>query len=240
MERFCGIVLRTIKYSDNLMIADVFTRSHGRMSFLVPVSRNRASRVRSVLFQPLSILSFSAPFRRGKSLVRVSDVQPYVLYSSLPYDVVKSSIALFLAEFLTYVLREEGENEPLFAFLDYAFSWFDETESGYADFHILFMAQLTKFLGIYPNVEDFSPGCFFDLVAGFIVKEHPLHSQYLFPDDTENFVYFLKLDFNSLKNVSLNRATRGEYLTLLLNYYRLHIPDFPELKSTAVLHELFS
>ena len=143
LERFDGIVLRTQKYSDSLMIADIYTRTRGRLSFLVPVSRSRQSKVRSVLFQPLSMLTFMASYRKGKQLSRISDVQPYAVYSNIPYDVVKSSIALFLSELLTYSLREEGEDEMLFNFLDRSFMLFDNLEKGYADFHIVFLSNVS-------------------------------------------------------------------------------------------------
>ena len=130
IERLNGVVLRTVKYSDTLMIADMYTQSYGRMSFLVPVSRSKRARVRSVLFQPLSMLSFTANVRQGKALSRLSDVQPYPLFSSLPFDVSKSSVAVYLSEFLSYALREDDEHEALFAFIDYALHWFDEARSG--------------------------------------------------------------------------------------------------------------
>ncbi len=239
VEKFHGVVLRTIKYSDTLMIADIYTQSHGRMSFLVPISRSKKTKVRSVLFQPLSMLSFSAPYRRGKSLARLTDVAPYTLYSSIPYEITKSSVALYLAEFLSNVLREECENEALFTFIDYALNWFDEAKENYSDFHIVFLLQLTRYLGIFPNIENYKKGDYFDLDAGTLVSERPLHPQYLSSEDTYNFVSLLKVDFASLHTISLNRKVRGAYLTLLQNYYRLHIPDFPELKSTDVLRELF-
>ena len=106
VEIINGVVLRTIKYSDNLMIADIYTLQHGRRSFLLPVTRSKRSRVRSVLFQPLSIITFSAS-TNARSLARISDAQPLLLYSTIPYDVVKSSIALYLAEVLTYALHEQ-------------------------------------------------------------------------------------------------------------------------------------
>lgn len=239
-ERLNGVVLRTIKYSDTLMIADIFTQSYGRMSFLVPVSRGKRSRVRNVLFQPMSILSFTATVRSGKSLSRLSDVQPYCIYSSIPYDVAKSSMALYLAEFLSYVLREEGENEALFAYLDYTLSWLDAATEGYADFHIVFLVQLTRFLGIYPNVENPTRVCYFDLMAGSLVSTHPVHGNYLSPEDTRNFIQLLRVDFQSLNGLSLNRKARGEYLALLESYYRLHIPELPPLRSSEVLKELFN
>ena len=239
VEIVTGIVLRTIKYSDNLMIADMYTKERGRASFLVPVSRGKRSKVRSVMFQPLSMLTFTASKGKGKSLPRLSEVQPYVLYRTIPYDVAKSAVAIYIAEFLVAVLREEGENEALFAYLDYAFSFFDEQPDACADFHIIFLLQLTRFLGIYPNVEDVSRVCYFDLLAGSLVSQHPLHSHYLLPEDTVNFINLLKVDFNSIHTLSLNRKARGEYLALIQSYYGLHIPDFPDMKSMDVLRELF-
>ena len=93
-EKFEGIVLRTFKYSDSLMVADIYTKSRGRLSFLVPVSHSKRSKVRNVLFQPLSMLSFTASFKKG-AMSRVQEVQPYNMLLSLQGDVVKSSQNFF-------------------------------------------------------------------------------------------------------------------------------------------------
>lgn len=239
VEKFDGIVLRTTKYSDTLMIADIYTRSHGRLSFLVPVSSSGRGRVRRVLFQPLSMLSFTASYKKGKSLSRVSDVQPYMLYTTIQSDVVKSSIALYLSELLTYSLREEGGDETLFNFLDRSFTLFDNLESGYADFHLVFMVQLLRYMGIYPNLEGYDTHCYIDLLQGCAVREHPLHPDFLMPADAVQFVNLLRTGYDSMHMLSLNRKLRGEYLAILTTYYRLHIPDFPYMKSMDVLRELF-
>ena len=239
IEKFEGIVLRTLKYNDTLVIADIYTAQRGRMSFLVPVSHSKRSRVRSVLFQPLSMLSFTATVKTGRSLSRIGEVQPYSMYSSINNDVVKSSIALYLAELLTYALREDGSDDSLFTFLDRSFTLFDNLEHGYVDFHLVFMVQLLRFLGIYPNLENYAPGCYFDLAQGGTTREHPLHPHFLLPDDAVSFVNLLRTGYDSMHLLSLNRKLRGEYLATLSVYYQLHVPEFPELKSAAVLRELF-
>ncbi|MBR2318360.1 MAG: DNA repair protein RecO [Bacteroidaceae bacterium] len=240
VEKFDGIVLRTLKYSDSLLIVDVYTRQRGRYSFLSPISHSKRGRVRSVLFQPLSMLSFTASCRQGKRLPRISDVQPYAMYSSIPFNVVKSSIAMFLSEVLTYSLREEEGDESLFIFLDRSFILFDNLENGYADFHIIFMAQLLRYLGIFPNIENFSAGDYLDLVQGCVSKEHPLHPSFLMPQEAAAFVSILRTGYEAMHTLSLNRELRGCYLAILIDYYRLHIPDFPQLKSFEVLKELFN
>lgn len=239
VEIFDGIVLRTLKYSDNLMIADMYTRQHGRHSFLVPVSSSGKGRARRVLFQPLSMLSFTANYKKGKQLPRISDAQPYMLYSTLQGDVVKSSIALYLSELLVYSLREEGSDEALFNFLDRSFTLFDNLENGYADFHLVFMVQLLRYIGIYPNLDGYTPRCYLDLLQGCAVNVHPLHPDFLMPQDAAPFVELLRTGYESMHLLSLNRKLRGEYLAILVRYYRLHIPDFPQLRSMEVLRELF-
>ncbi len=240
VEKLTGIVLRTIKYNDSLMVADLYTLERGRASFLLPVSRSRSSKVRNVLFQPLSMITFTVSGRGQKSLARITEALPYKLYSSIPCDVVKSSIALYLAEAMTYALKEDGEDEGLFTYLDRAFTWLDAAEEGYADFHLVFLSQLLRFLGIWPNVSDLAPNSYFDLQGGSLVREHPLHPHFLLPSSAGRFVALLRSDFQSVRMLALNREQRGEFLAVLEEYYRLHIPDFPRLRSTEVLRELFS
>ena len=239
IENFDGIVLRTVKYSDSLMIADMYTRSHGRLAFLVPVSHSKRSKVRSVLFQPLSMLSFTAPFKKGV-MSRVQEVRPYSMFLSLQGDVVKSSMALYLSELLSCSLREGGEDESLFNFLDRSLTLLDTLEAGYSDFHLVFMVQLLRYLGIYPNLEGYSANSYFDLQQGCMTGVQPLHGNYLSPAEAASFVELLRTGYDTMHMLSLNRGLRGRYLAILTLYYRLHIPEFPQLKSIDVLHELFS
>ena len=240
IEKFNGIVLRTLKYNDNLMIADIFTETRGRLSFLVPVSRSKNCKVKSVLFQPLSMLSFNAAYKQGGKMVRVSEVRPYVMYSSIPYEPCKSAVALYLAEFLTRALREESDNADIFTFLEYSLRWFDEADENFANFHILFLMRLTRFLGIAPNLEEaMVHKGYFDLSAGCFVGVQPLHGNFLTATQAADFFSLLKCDYDEVSRFAMNRKLRGEFLDVIQQYYRLHLPDFPELKSADILKELF-
>lgn len=239
IEKFDGIILRTLKYNDSLMIVDTYTYQCGRLSFLAPVSRSKRSKVRSVLFQPLSLLSFTASCKNGRQLSRINDVQPYEMYSSIPFNVVKSSIALFISEILVHSLREEEADNSLYDFLNSSFMLFDKLENGYADFHIVFLSQLLRYIGIFPNVLDYVSGDYIDLLQGCIVHDQPLHAHFLIPENSRFFVDLLNIGYDSMHTLSLNRELRGRYLAILVEYYRLHIPDFPQLKSLDILKELF-
>ena len=91
-------------------------------------------------------------------------------FKSVPYHPHKSAIALFIAEFLYRALREEAENAPLFAYLSNSIQWLDECKHDFANFHLVFLIRLSRFLGLYPNTEGYHNGDYFDLLNAVL---HP-------------------------------------------------------------------
>ena len=69
-----AIVLHSFKYGESKMIVDTFTRTHGRLSFAVPLPRSAHSKLKKQYFQPLTLLNIeSRPARRAaeRAAVRV-------------------------------------------------------------------------------------------------------------------------------------------------------------------------
>ena len=152
LQKTLGIVLRTVKYKDTAFIADVYTDVAGRVSFMVPVPRSRKASVKSVLFQPLAPVELEADFRPNTSIYRIKEAKSWHPFSSLPYDPYKSAIALFLSDFLCKAVRVEADNKALFAYLRHSIVWLDECRAGFANFHLVFLMRLSRFLGPYPNL----------------------------------------------------------------------------------------
>ena len=165
LQKTVGIVLHTLKYNDTSNIVDIYTRENGRASFLVSVPRSRKSAVKTVLFQPLSMIEFEADYRPMSNLYRIKEAKSWYPFRTLPYDPYKSSIAMFLAEFLYRALREEAENGPLFAYLEHSIRWLDECDRSFSNFHLVFLMRFSRFLGLYPNTEDYREGCFCEVLS---------------------------------------------------------------------------
>lgn len=241
LQKTVGIVLHTLKYNDTSNIVEMYTELTGRASFLVSVPRSRKAVVKSVLFQPLSLIEFEADFRANTTLYKIKEAKAFYPFSSVPYNPYKSSIALFLAEFLYRAIREEAENRPLFAYLVHSITWLDECGEGFANFHLVFLMRLSRFLGLYPNLEDYHEGDYFDMLNACFVSVRPqLHSSYINPDESGRLIRLMRMNYETMHLYSMNRAERTRCLTIINEYYRLHLPDFPLLKSLAVLQELFS
>ncbi len=240
LKKTTGIVLHTLKYKDTSLIVDIYTEVAGRASFMVPVTRSRKSAVKSVLFQPLALVELEADFRPNTSIYRVKEAKSFYPFASLPYDPYKSSIALFLAEFLYRAVREEAENRPLFAYLRHSIIWLDACRTNVANFHLVFLMRLSRFLGLYPNLENYHAGDYFDLLNACFTPLRPLsHPHYIAPEESGRLLTLMRMNYDTMHLFAMNRTERMRCLTLMNEYYRLHLPDFPELKSLEVLQQLF-
>lgn len=239
LQKTRGIVLHSMKYNDNSNIVEIYTELSGRASFLVNLPRSKKSAVKSVLFQPLSIIEMEADYRPTSSLHRVKEAKSYYPFSSLPYDPYKSAIALFIAEFLYRAVREEAENRPLFAYLVHSIQWLDEQDKGFANFHLVFLMRLSRFLGLYPNLEDYHDGNYFDLLNACFTTKKPYHSLFIQPDEASRLVRLMRMNYDTMHLFAMSRVERSRCLLIINDYYRLHLPEFPALKSQDILKELF-
>ena len=240
-EYIHGIVLRTVKYGDSSLIIDLFTKSHGRQSFMASVARSKRTTRNVSLWQPLSMVAFTADIRPSMGrLPKPADAHTYYNYVEMPFSPIKSTLALFLAEFLCAALREEKENAPLYRYLESSLQWLDIVENpvAMANFHIIFLIHLSRFIGIYPNLD--TPDRYFDLVAGCYCDRQPLHAHFLRQEEARLLPTLFRINYSTTHIFRFSRQARQRILHVLNEYYRLHVPKFPELKSLEVLRDLYS
>ncbi len=235
-----AIVLHVTKYNDTSSIVHLFTEALGRISCGVKISHSRKAQLRPQYFQPLTLLEVLIETRASKSMHSLKEVRMLIPYSQIPFDPVRSTIGMYLAEFLDKVLRSEGENKPLFAYLLHSFQWLDCAHRGIANFHLVFLMRLSIFLGIYPNTEDYHTGDYFDMRSSCFVPQVPGHPNFLKPAEAERFGILMRMRYETMHLFPFERTQRTYCLELLTEYYRLHIPEFPPLKSLEVLQEIFS
>lgn len=258
-----AIVLHAIKYGEQRVIVDMFTRQRGRLSFLVPLPRSPQGKVKKQYFQPLTLLSIEADVREQAQLHKLREAAVLTPLPSLLGQPDKVAIALFLAEFLYHALRDEQQDTPLFDYVRSSIEWLDGRQERYANFHLVFLMRLSRFLGFYPNLEvrgerlvargerlvargerlvarGEKTDLFFDLRAASFCKAAPTHRDFLMPQEAAHISTLMRMDFATMHLFLLSRAERSRILEILLLYYRLHLPSFPELRSIEVLHDLYS
>ena len=234
-----AIVLHSLKYGETRLIVDMFTRSQGRQSFIVSIPKSVKGKIKKQLFQPLTLLEIESDLRPKLQLQKLSDVRLASPFSSIPFDPNKLSISLFIAEFLYYALRSEQHNEPLFDYIVNSIQWLDAQTDRFANFHLVFLMRLSRFLGFYPNLDHYQTGDYFDLRESIFLSAPPVHRDFLHPQEAEKIQLMMRMDFPTRHLFRMSHQERNRLLEVSLIYYRLHLPDFPELKSVSVLQELY-
>ena len=93
-----AIIIRTVKFGESKLIVDAFTDAEGRMSFIIPFSKSSKSRVRRQFFQPLMLLELDCDIRERAGLQKIKDARIEFPFTSLSFQPVKMSLAMFLSE----------------------------------------------------------------------------------------------------------------------------------------------
>lgn len=227
-----GIVLHTLKYGERKLIAHIFTREYGRRSYITKITGGGRS-----LYQPLFVLGFDAWAGRGE-LHNIE--QPYTALQlvNIPFDIVKSTIALFLSELLYRLIREGERDEALYGFAEASVEALDKMEEGTANFHLWFLVQLTKYMGYAPQ-DNFQPGWSLDYRNGLYTPDPPAHMLFMPPAEAALFQAFSRAEVHAIGSVGLAREQRVALLEKLTDLYGFHTDSIYSVNSLRILSEVF-
>lgn len=241
LETSHGIVLHYNRFGDDKAIVDIFTQRHGSLSFLVHDRRGkRKGGIQTTLLRPLNIVELTYDYQPTLSLQKIKELHIAHCYTTLPYNPMKETVALFLSEFLHYALRSEVQNGDLYHYILYSLQWFDATSEGIANFHVAFLIRLTHYLGFRPNLDAHAHPDYFDLRDGIPTETAPLHGFYITGEEAAALPKLLRMNIRNMHKFRLNRLQRGRMLDILTLYYKLHVPEFRELRSLGVLREVLA
>jgi DNA repair protein RecO (recombination protein O) len=231
-----AIVISSIKYQEKSLIVKCFTLSDGLKSYFVrDAFSSRKANQKIAYFQPLSILEIEAIHKNKGTLENFKEIKIATPFQSIHSNIYKSTIVMFVSEILHHSIHEEEKNEALFTFLETALHWLD-THEDIADFHLILLLEMTRFLGFYPDIAniDFP---FFEMTEGIFTPFHAISS--LTEHESNLFKKLINLKFeNSQKTFHI--IERQIVLKILIDYYSFHLDGFKRPKSLEVLKEVFS
>lgn len=235
-----GIVLHSIKYGESSMIVHILTRDEGRQSYLVQGVRSiRGHGNRASVMQPMFLLSFEAIVNPKSELRRMADVHLSEPLHTIPFDVRKSTIALYMAELVYRLVREVEPNEVLYNFLHGSVAALDKETDGtaIANFHLWFTVHLCSLLGFSP-ANSWHEGYWFDIIEGtFGVK--PKSGIAIAPENSELLWMLMSAKNDSLADIPLSHRQRADFLSSLVAYLGYHLDTIGQVRSIKILSELF-
>lgn len=215
-----GIVFRLVRFGETSIIASVFTEQFGLQSYMVKGVRTSSRKSRIALFQPLTLLEMVVYHKESGGIMHVKEVKCFHPYQFINADVRKASIAMFINEVLNKSVKEQSHVQDIFNFILESLIHLDLLERP-ENFHLQFLIGLSKHLGFGPNLTS-------EVLGGRMVSEE------------EEIALQKMLLQNYGADVPLSYEQRKNILTVLLRFYQAHSEGFGEMKSVAVLKEVFS
>lgn len=231
-----AIVLSALRYQDKSLIVKCFTESDGLKSYYVrDAFTSKKSSQKTVYFRPLTILEIEASHKNKGTLEYFKEVRLAHPYFSITTDITKTTIAIFVSEVLHHSIKEEEKNQSLYSFLETALLWLDSHEE-VANFHLILLLEITKFLGFYPD-SSHDDHSFFEMTEGIFIPYASVSC--LSIEETQLLKRLMPLKFDN--NIKLFHVSeRQQLLKILLDYYAFHLDGFKRPKSLEVLKEVFS
>jgi DNA repair protein RecO (recombination protein O) len=231
-----AIIISSLKFQEKSLIVKCFTLSDGLKSYFVrDAFSSRKGNQKIAYFQPLTVVEIEAIHKNKGTLEQIKEIKIDNPFQTIHSYIVKSTMTLFLSEMLHHAIHEEEKNEPLFHFLESALNWFDHHDE-ITNFHVVFLLEITKYLGFYPDVSDIQFP-FFEMKDGVFSSSNSLSS--LTENETKLFKKLIDLKFDSNQKV-FHVSERQILLNILVDYYGSHLDGFKKPKSLEVLKEVFS
>ena len=235
-----AIVLNTLKYGDSSLIARCYCKELGLKSFMLKgILSSKKGPIKKSLFQPLTIINIITQVKNEnkEGLYFIKEARIRFPLVEIPSDIKKNTVALFLSEVMTRVITEEGTpNSTLYHFIQKNVIHLEGKRFSPL-FHLKFMLDLSQHLGFYPNQSD-SNEDFFDLESGCFCNSS--HSKYIIGGElVVAFKKILGINFETIDDLKIHHSLRPKTLSVLIDYFNLHLQGFGKIKSVDVLHEIF-
>lgn len=209
-----GIVFKYFKYRDSSIIAKIFTEEFGLQTYIVNGVRSSKAKGKIAFYQPLTLLEMVVYKKPNADINRISEIRCSHPLKSIPFEITKSSIGVFLSEVLYKVIKEDESVTALFDFVYHSIEVLDSLESDYHNFHLQFLIKLSHHLG-------------FGISGG---KQFP----HLMDDQVVSDVNALILATYT-DPVKITGAKRREILDNILSFYKAQVDSLHDIKSVGVL-----
>ncbi|WP_316804750.1 DNA repair protein RecO [Pedobacter nototheniae] len=240
LHKVRGIVLKTTNYSETSVIVQVFTDKFGMQSYLINGVKKPRAKIKMNMLQSLHLLDMVVYHKVNTNIQRISELRQTPVFKTIPYDVIKSSITIFLNEVLYKSIRQQSADESLFNYIFNSIAWFDENTELNPNFHLSFLLKLTRFLGFSPNDKRRADQNYFDLQEGAFVSRPPIHSNYLELEDALRFISLFNAPLEKIFEIKFSNVQRRFLLDKILVFYTLHTASFGEVQSHKILETLLA
>ena len=231
-----AIVFKKFKYGEDSLICKCFTEEHGLLSFFLKgIYKKGKSSIKKSQFELLNNISVVYNYKPNTNFKFFKEVKVNYIYKDIPFNVYKNAISIFISEILINSIKNEGADKSLFFFLEKSLFVLDSSKK-VNNFIIIFLLNLSKYLGFYPNIKSY--GNYFSLDNG--IFENEKSDNYAVNEFNSIIIKkFLGMNFEQSEEMQIKKETRTEIISILIKYFEAHSHGFKKPKSLDILYEIF-
>jgi len=225
-----AISLLYYKYGEGSVIAKVFTEELGLISYSVRRSKSKKSKNKISLLDNQCLISINGKYNNKNEVQYLNELNLEYAYEDNTFK--KKLIRMFISEVLSKTLSEAETNQELFHFVWQKNIDLDRAETVNKEFSLIFLLEMSYYLGIYPSLEniDFD---FFNINRGVFTKEENKSEYNLFGINLNYFKTLLKN-----KKTKIPSENIRELMEIIFTYYTCHHFDLLSLKSYEIIKSL--
>ncbi|SHN25435.1 DNA replication and repair protein RecO [Cyclobacterium lianum] len=225
LKKTSGIVISYTKFRETSIIARIFTRNLGLKSYLVNGVRSHKSKTKMAHFQTLTLLDLVVYEKENANINRISEVKLSRAFHRIPFDFYRSGIGMFMGEFLGKIIFDNYQNEQLFDHLFEEIVALDSEAFQPTVYLLLFLMKTSRFLGFEPaDAADF-------------YLQLPLDQSGKAYEDKRMNLDRLMVTTEALP-MAMPRKMRSALIDDWLLFYKIHMENFGEIRSLAVLRAM--
>ncbi len=237
LEKTEGIVLKATRYGESSVIAKIFTKKFGLISFMLKGIRSNKSSKKGNIIQPLQMLQLNVYLKNTRTIQHIKEYQTDYIYKQLHVDFIRQSVAVFCVDILLKCIKEHEVNERVYDYFIAFLLELDQTSDGFENQNLFFLLELCGLLGFEPSMHHVSTHLYFNLASGRFEKMHSSVEPCL--DEQESLLFKRLLAVYYDKNdQQFSGKERRLLLDKLLLYFQWHIPEFSPPITPGILHEI--
>lgn len=208
------IILNHTKFGENSIVLHTLSSEYGRRGFLVKVSPKTAM----ALFLPLNILQAEVTENPKANLWYARNFVSITPLNGIRGNIHKNTMTLFMSEVLYRVVKDQTNEDGLADWLKGQILTLDALQSDFANFHLMFLLNLCAALGFDPDAAGLAP--FVD-------------------NNLQSVEALLSLPFTEALLLPLTGADRNSIAESILKYIEYHTESAVNVRSLAVLREIY-
>jgi DNA repair protein RecO (recombination protein O) len=222
-----GVVLHRFKFGENALIAKIYTRNAGQLSFIFKGVFSPKSKFKAAHLTPLNIVEIDFENHPSKQIKKIKELNCKPVLHSIHLVSEKIALSTFILEIVNRAISDELSNPALYESLEEVILEIENTPKPPPWLAHLFVLQLLHHLGHGIDSNSFEKGFTFNLLEGTFSSSNPHPS---FSVNETCSAALAQLIQSHTSELSL----RKELLSTLIRFLHIHCIGNKPLQSLSL------